>query len=464
MNRIYEKDGLTTRLARFVCQAAYDDLPAHVVEYVKVMTADSLACGFGASVMPGARNLVRVAEKWGGPEDAVILTTGKKVSATAAAFANGYLVNALDADDTFYTNGHPLAPIFASTLAVAEEVGASGKDFITALAVGYDAAIRVKRSLGERLGGTFAPYGMGCAAATARLHRLDVEKTTMAFGIAAFGGPHSSGRWFQNTSGRRHDMKYWVTNYQASAGVSAAELAKAGVTGDRTVFDGEPNYSHFVGLNGMSGELMFEDLGNRWFIAETSVKPWAVCRYAQVGITLLQELMQQQSIRPEDIEAIEIKTWDFVANSAFADKCELIDPMDAQFSFRHAVAAAILGWDMGPEWFERAIGDAELDAVADKIAITTNPRYEQDSIVTVDGNRHMANVLTVRTAKGSHTREGGIALGDPYEDRYRMTLDRIADKFFNFSSHTLDRERSECVFSRIADLEKLDNVQFQLTC
>jgi hypothetical protein len=111
MNRHYEENGLTTRMARFACRTSYADIPVPVVEYVKVMVADSLACAFGASVLPGARNLVKVPEKWGGPEDAVILTTGKKVGAAAAAFANAYLINALDADDTFYTNGHPLAPI-----------------------------------------------------------------------------------------------------------------------------------------------------------------------------------------------------------------------------------------------------------------------------------------------------------------------------------------------------------------
>jgi 2-methylcitrate dehydratase PrpD len=464
MNRIYEDDGLTTRMARFVCRTAYSDLPGNVVDYVKVMTADALACGFGASVLPGARNLVKVAEKWGGRPDAVILTTGRKVSATAAAFANAYLINALDADDTFYTNGHPLAPIFASALAVAEEVGASGVDFIAALAVGYDTAIRVKRSFGEKLGGSFGAYVMGCAAASARLHRLGEVETAMAFGVAAFGGPHSSGRWNQNASGRRHDLKYWVTDYQAWAGVSAVELVKAGVTGDRTVFDGNPNYSHFLGFDGMNEELMFEDIGRRWFIAETSVKPWAVCRYAQVSITLLQELMKEHDIAPGEIDKVEIQTWEFIAGPWFSGKVEITDQMDVQFSFRHAVAAALLGWDMGPEWQGRAIGNAELDAAADKVFIATNPRYAEDSIVTIDGNRHMATVLTLRTARGSYTREGGIALGDPYEDRYRMTLDRIADKFFLFSRQTLDQGRMEQVFSRVASLEKLENIRFQLTC
>lgn len=463
MNRIYEKDGLTTRMARFVCQASYADLPPSVVEYVKVMTADSLACGFAASVLPGARNLVTVAEKWGGPEDAVILTTGRKVSATSAAFANAYLINALDADDTFYTNGHPLAPIFASTLAVAEEVGASGQDFIIALAVGYDTAVRLKRSFGAKLGGSFGAYIMGCVAACARLHGLSEVQTAMAFGAAAFGGPHSGGRWNQNASGRRHDFKYWVTNYQASAGVSAVELVKAGVTCDRTVFDGDPNYSHLLGFNGIDEDLLLEDIGKRWFIAETSVKPWAVCRYAQVSITLLQEMMKEHDIALDDIEQVEIQTWEFIASPWFAGKVEIVNEMDAQFSFRHAVAAAMLGWDLGPEWQGKAIGNAELDSTADKIVISTNPRYDEESIVTIDGNRHMATILTIKTADRSYAREGGIALGDPYEDRYRMNIDRIADKFFRFARHTLDTERMEQVFSSVVALEKLESVRFLLT-
>lgn len=464
MNRKYEQDGLTIRMARFACQTGFSDIPAEVVEYAKVMIADSLACGFGAAALPGARNLVTVAEKWGGPPDATILTTGRKVSAASAAFANGYLVNALDADDTFYTNGHPLAPIFATALAVAEEVGASGKDLIAALVVGFDVAVRVKRSFGQMLGGSFAAYGMGCVAAAARLHRLDALGTAMAFGAAAFGGPQTSSRWNLMGPGRRHDFKYWVTDYQAFSAVSAVELVKAGVTCDRTVFDGKPGYANILGFDGMDEAAMFEDLGTRWFIAETSVKPWAVCRYAQVSITLLLEMMAEHAIAATDIEAIEIQTWEFIASPWFSGEMEIVNEYDAQFSFRHAVAAAVLGWDLGPGWQARAIANAELDAVARKVLVRPNPDYERDSIVTVDGNRHMATIVTLATAQGTFTREDGIALGDPYEDRYRMTLDRMRDKFFGYAAWSLPDSSAERIFATITSLEEVESVRFTLTC
>ncbi|MDR2881703.1 MAG: MmgE/PrpD family protein [Azoarcus sp.] len=464
MGDIHQENGLTARMAQFVCRANYSDIPHDVVEYTKVLIADSLACGFGASVLPGARHFVKVPEAMGGPEQAVILTTGKKVSAAAAAFANSYLINALDADDTFYTTCHPLASVFASALAVAEEVGASGKALIAAVAIGYDVAIRCKRSILKTRQGSMGWFVMGAVAAAANLYRLTEEQTAMAFSIAAFGSPHANGRWNQMGSGRRHDMKYWANHYTAFAAVTAAQFAKAGLTSDRTIFDGEPNYAHFIGFDGIDEQLMFEDIGKRWWIAETSIKPWAVCRYSQISITLIKEIMAEHGLQPNDIEQIRVQTWDFIASPWFCDNIEITNEYDAQFSFPHAVAAAgILGWEMGPEWQAAAVRNPMLDDLARKISITPNPRYEQDSVLTNEGNKYMATVVDVVTRGGTFRKEGGTALGDPFDEKYKLDMDRIWEKYRIFSQPTLDHEAMDRTFSRIRMLEDLPNVQFKLT-
>ena len=464
MLRSYEENGLTSRMARFVCETQYRDIPADIREYAKVMTADSLACGFGASALSSAQNFVKVAEQIGGGGQAVVLTTGQKVSSGAAAFVNAYLINALDADDTFYTTCHPMAPILATALAVAEETGASGQDLITALVVGYDVAIRCKRSILKRQQGFMGWFVMGCVAAAAKLYGLDELQTAMAFGTAAFTAPHTNGRWNLMASGRRHDMKYWATHATAFSAVTAAQLVRAGVTSDRTIFDGEWNYSHFIGFDGIDAQLMVEDLGTRWWIGETSIKPWAVCRYSQIAITLIRQIIAEFDLKPGDIESVKIQTWDFIASPWFCQPGEITSEYDAQFSFPHAVAATILGWDMGPEWQSRAIHNPELDAAAAKVSVSPNPRFDADSVITDEGNKYMATIVRL-TAKGrEYCKEGGTALGDPFEPQFKMTIDTIREKYFSFSRYSLDSEQIKRTFENVRRLEAIDNVRFQLTC
>jgi 2-methylcitrate dehydratase PrpD len=347
---------------------------------------------------------------------------------------------------------------------VAEETGASGRDLIAALAVGYDVAIRCKRSILKTKQGSMGWFVMGCVAAAAKLYGLDEQQTAMAFGAAAFGAPHTNGRWNQMAAGRRHDMKYWATHATAFAGVTAAQLVRAGVTSDRTIFDGEPNYSHFIGFNGIDEDLMFEDLGKRWWIGETSIKPWAVCKYSQIAITLIREMMAEDDLKPGEIEKVQIQTWDFIASPWFSRPTEITSEYDAQFSFPHAVAATILGWDMGPEWQARAIHNADLAAAAAKVSVTPNPRYDADSVVTDEGNKYMATIVTV-SARGRELRkEGGVALGDPFEPPRKMTMDTIRDKYVSFARFSLSPEQIERTFRNIRTLELIDNLRFQLTC
>jgi 2-methylcitrate dehydratase PrpD len=173
--------------------------------------------------------------------------------------------------------------------------------------------------------------------------------------------------------------------------------------------------------------------------------------------------MAEHDLQADDIEQIRIQTWDFIASPWFCDNIEITDEYDAQFSFPHAVAAAILGWEMGPQWLTAAVRNPVLDEVARKISITPNPRYEQDSVLTNEGNKYMATIVDVVTKDSTFRMEGGTALGDPFDDRYKLDMDRIWDKYRTFSRQTLDGEAIERTFASLRMLEDLPNVQFRLT-
>src|SRR5947199_4738350 len=97
----------TLALAEFAATLKFGDLPADVVENVKLMVLDSLGCAIAATTLgDGCRETIAVMSDLGGRPESTIIGTGHKVSAPNAAFANGALVHALNYDPIGAEIGH----------------------------------------------------------------------------------------------------------------------------------------------------------------------------------------------------------------------------------------------------------------------------------------------------------------------------------------------------------------------
>src|SRR5690606_29733139 len=89
-------------------------------------------------------------------------------SAPLASWANAGLINALDFDDTLF--GHPGATVVGPALSVAEALNASGRELITAVAVGYEVSLRVSEAVRASIG---------------RWRQVTASSTAQTFGAAA---------------------------------------------------------------------------------------------------------------------------------------------------------------------------------------------------------------------------------------------------------------------------------------
>ena len=90
-------------LSRTVCEAAaglrFADIPAPVIERVKLFLIDTFGVIRAASTAPGLAPLNSRLQRWEGAGSAHILLTDRKVSPPSAALANGAAAHALDFDD-----------------------------------------------------------------------------------------------------------------------------------------------------------------------------------------------------------------------------------------------------------------------------------------------------------------------------------------------------------------------------
>ncbi|MEJ2716855.1 MAG: MmgE/PrpD family protein, partial [Deltaproteobacteria bacterium] len=136
----------TKAFCEFVHRPTFDDLPEAAVEQVKDYMLDSIGCTLASYAVPEGVLIAKMGKEFGTGSDGTVLPTGQRTSAVAASYVNCKLCNFIDFDETLYNYYHVGGVPLFSALHAAEKTGASGKDLITAVALGYEFAYRFCKS------------------------------------------------------------------------------------------------------------------------------------------------------------------------------------------------------------------------------------------------------------------------------------------------------------------------------
>src|SRR5882672_9013757 len=252
---------LSREFAAFVASLNYDDLPAAVVDRAKGVTLQALASALVAHDMAASRDALALmqAEEAGGAGVATVLCRGAKLTKAGAAFVNAEMIFAGGKWDTFRMLTHPGIAILPAALGAAEAAGASGKEFLVAVAAGYEVMERMAAefiptvmSRGFHAGPVFGIFG--AAVAAARLQRLEEDQIHSAIAqcvnLAAgnLEGARSGGRSLREGGAVRNALL-------------AVALAKHGTPGGEMTLEGEAGFYHaYAGSN--RGELRFSFTGD----------------------------------------------------------------------------------------------------------------------------------------------------------------------------------------------------------
>jgi len=168
-------------LARFAAELAYAKLPSEVVENVRLRVLDTVGVCLASVGMEYASAIADVVRSQGGRPEATLFGQPDRLPATWAALYNGALAHGNDFDDTHSVAlVHPSGVIIPTMLAVAERIGATGREAMTAAVAGYEVGLRIGMAVpgGFHARGFHATgvCGTFAAAVTAgRLGRLDAH-------------------------------------------------------------------------------------------------------------------------------------------------------------------------------------------------------------------------------------------------------------------------------------------------
>ena len=309
---------LSRQFAKWVVGLRYEDLPPEVVDRVKGLALQNISSALIGSQTQSAKQAVKLVteEEAGVRNGATIMVFGGKATKAGAAFANSEMTFAGGKWDTFRMLTHPGTSIFPGALAIAETAGASGKDFITAVAAGYEVM--------ERLASDFIPTMMsrgfhpspmcgifGPAMAAAKILRFNEDQVNSTIALCA---SMASG----NIEGARSGGKALREGAAVRNALFAVALAREGHVGGETVLEGDAGFYHaytgnnqgrltysFVGDTHSSLDKITADLGKKWILLETLYRIYSISGYNIAHIDVTAALCEEHDIRPENVERIE---------------------------------------------------------------------------------------------------------------------------------------------------------------
>ncbi len=332
------------KLAQLGCDIDYDRLPKELVTRAKDLLIDTMACAYGAFQSPLKEGLIELVHSVGGNPQAVLIGVGGSTSASLATLFNGSLIRYLDCNDYYFGRdpGHPSGN-FAVGLAVGQREQVSGREFIAAMVMAYEIQLRLcdcagDPSLWKRGWHHSTNAAFSSAALAARLSKMSTAQMAHAMAIAA---SHQN-TLAQLQNGGVANMKATAEAWVAKAGVEAALMAKAGITGPLDLLEGSAGW-----LRTVAGECQLEKLLSpveHYLMLDSNLKPYPAVATTMSSIACAIALHQAAQINLADIEKITIRLPSFVLGTPAAgeDRRYPKSLESAQHSLYYCVVVALL--------------------------------------------------------------------------------------------------------------------------
>ena len=470
---------ITERWADFLVTFSFNDLPAEVVQQTKLYILDNLGCALGGYAINWGKKVTALGCELGGKPEATVVGSGDRLHCANTAYVNGKLSNILDMDETLYNNRHIGGVPLFSALSVGERVMGTGKDIILATAIAYDFAAR-----SGICGSSFRPdpeqgvavsgnAGMGfntfgAAIAAAKMFGFDKRQMINTLGIAGYFAPGAiEGKFVFTPPGNFN--KYGDTGWFCLSGIMAALCAQNGYVGDPAILDGPRGLAALLGAPEFDNDTFMADLGEHWYIMEAGFKPYPLCRWFHTGIRLLEDIIKERDLKPEDIDKIIVNTHPlattlptFAAGDKWAES-EGKELWLAVDSITYALACMVYGLTPGPEWVkEETLTSQKIAEMTRKI---THGEHPDALRMSAAWSGHPGKIFSqpptsieVISRKGRCNADSVDIPGDSWNPRAKMADEEIVTKFRNNASYVLKDTQIDNIIELVVNLDKIEDI------
>jgi 2-methylcitrate dehydratase PrpD len=446
----------TMRLAQYIVDNDFADFPDIVIEKAKRCIMDSLGCAFGGYQSDAGKHVAGLMAGLGGRRDATIIGTGEKGAYPNAALANTYLANILDFDDTFM--GHPGCTTVHPAVGGGEMVGASGKDLLTSVIVGYEVYTHIAQAMhyapgmADKLSGV-AVQTFSAVASASKVLALNKDMILDALGIAGATAPVQSNAKTGGSEEMPPTMK--VGFYQCSlVGTTSALLAKNGVTGPHSILDGDTGFWRMIGAESCDFDKIVGGLGKEYNTMNIAFKPYSCCRWFHSSLDAALAIINEEKFDLSSIQNIDVKTFGGKSDKtlAYMKNPHPGNIVAAEFSLPYSMAVALNGIKPGPEWFTTTtMKDRKVLELASKIKCKFELKSETDRN---DYHKMPANV-EISTNQGTYSKRIEYPKGSPQN---MLTINELDAKFMRLTQEVLGEDRAKDLKALVNRLEKLSDL------
>ncbi len=299
---------------------------------------------------------------------------------------------------------HPGPVVMPALASLARSHQLSAIHTLDAVVRGYEAMIRVGRAVGVQhyyfWHNTATAGVFGSAAACAHALQLPLEQAVWALGNA---GTQAAGLWQVRLEPVM--SKQLHTAHAAWAGMTAASLAAAGLTGPEYILEGERGF--FAAMCQGADISLVNQPEADWLIHGTSFKPWAACRHTHAVIDCVLALREQLGNQAFDFSDCVVSSFNDALS--ICDKPHVQTRTEAKFSLQYCVAAAAQFGPLQPQHFDSdMLARTELQEAASRV------KLQKDEAINAAYPAHYGARVVMHFANGqslSHSVKD--ALGDP---------------------------------------------------
>lgn len=308
----------TLRFAAFAHRLKADEVPHSTMEVCSRLVLDAVASAVPAWDMPGVKELRALLEPWS-RGDSQVWVSGERLSPAAATLVNSAMAHALEYDDL-----HTQLPVHVgivlvpAALAVAQaRPQTTGSEVAVAIIAGAEVMCRLARATRSYHGKTgFRGWnptsvvaGFGAAVTAGRILGLDADGIARAMGLsyAQAGGN-------QQCIVDGGLMKRMQPGLVAEAGVRAAWMAQAGITGAADAIEGRYGYFNLYEHGDYDADILTRDLGKNFEIELLSFKRYPVCGMSHPALDALRDIIRDNGLEREDIAGVSAEGSKFVVD------------------------------------------------------------------------------------------------------------------------------------------------------
>jgi 2-methylcitrate dehydratase PrpD len=432
----------TKTLAAYIVRGRYDDIPDDVRHEAARSLVNFMGVALGGSVDPAVDIAIRALAPFAGRPVAAILGRVERLDPLHASLMNGISSHVDDFDDTTPQNYiHPTSPVAAAMFAYASANRVTGRDFINAFVLGFEAESRIGNAVfpahydaGWHITGTAGIFG--AAAAIGRLCGLSEQQMVWALGLAA-----------TQAAGLREMFgsmgKAFHPGRAAQNGYASAVLAQSGFTAGERGLEGARG---FAAVQSAKYDLskVTVDLGIDFNLRRNTYKPFPCGIVNHPTIEGAIELHRTHRVQADDIRAVRLQVAPLVLD--LCNQQNITRGLQGKFSVYHGAAIGLVRGQAGlDEYTDAAVNDPDIARVREHVSASGDPSLTEDQarieVELTDGRRVS---WFVEQSLGNIHR--------PLSDR------QLDDKFRRCAARALPPGAADVVLDRCWRIAELDDV------